>query len=168
MQVFIDGREGTTGLRIHERLSAFPDISLLTLPEERRKDPAARRELLHEADIAFFCLPDDAARESVALIDQLSGSKPKIIDASTAHRVAPGWVFGFPELVEGHWQAVARAETLALALGRALADDIAAKRSYFDQRVAIDANRRAFQDKIRQNREQWPSQYAYWEKRNWA
>jgi N-acetyl-gamma-glutamyl-phosphate reductase len=103
VQVFIDGREGTTGLRIHERLSAFPDISLLTLPEERRKHPAARRELLHEADIAFLCLPDDAARESAQLAQ---GSAVRIIDASTAHRTAQGWNYGFPELSAAHAQAV--------------------------------------------------------------
>ncbi len=103
MQVFIDGREGTTGLRIHERLSAFQDISLLTLPEELRKDPSARRELLHEADIAFLCLPDDAARESARLAE---GSAVRIIDASTAHRTAQGWNYGFPELSAAHAQAI--------------------------------------------------------------
>lgn len=103
MQVFIDGREGTTGLRIHERLSAFQDISLLTLPEERRKDPSARRELLHEADIAFLCLPDDAARESARLAQ---GSAVRIIDASTAHRTAQGWNYGFAELSAAHAQSI--------------------------------------------------------------
>ncbi len=98
-QVFIDGREGTTGLRISERLSARNGIALLTLDEEKRKDPDARKELLHEADIAFLCLPDDAARESVALSE---GGRVRIIDASTAHRTANGWRYGFPELSQAH------------------------------------------------------------------
>ncbi|HWR24296.1 MAG TPA: N-acetyl-gamma-glutamyl-phosphate reductase [Feifaniaceae bacterium] len=98
-RVFIDGGEGTTGLRIHERLSKQDGIALLTLDGEKRKDPAARKELLHTADVAFLCLPDDAARESVALSD---GSRVRIIDASAAHRTANGWRYGFPELSEAH------------------------------------------------------------------
>ena len=94
-KVFIDGSAGTTGLRIHERLSARDDLTLLTLPEETRKDPAARREMLHTADIAFLCLPDAAAKEAVALAE---GSKVAIIDTSTAHRTDPAWVYGFAEL----------------------------------------------------------------------
>lgn len=95
--VFIDGAAGTTGLEIAERLEGRSEFSLLTLDESRRKDPAARREALNEADFAVLCLPDDAAREAVALIDP--GSPTRVIDASTAHRVAPGWVYGFPEVV---------------------------------------------------------------------
>lgn len=98
-KVFIDGREGTTGLRIYERLCAQNDIALLTLEESKRKDSDARKKLLHEADIAFLCLPDDAARESVALAQ---GSCVRIIDASTAHRTENGWRYGFPELSLAH------------------------------------------------------------------
>ena len=93
--VFIDGSAGTTGLRIRERLSARPELSLLTLPEELRKDPAARRDALNSADVAFLCLPDDAAREAVSL---LSSPHTVVIDTSTAHRTDPSWVYGFPEL----------------------------------------------------------------------
>ena len=93
--VFIDGSAGTTGIRIEDRLSARADISLIRLPEELRKDPAARKEALHSSDIAFLCLPDAAAIEAVALAE---GSKVKIIDTSTAHRTNSAWAYGFPEL----------------------------------------------------------------------
>lgn len=94
-KVFIDGSAGTTGLRIHERLAGREDLSLMILPDGLRKDPSARKEALHAADIAFLCLPDDAARESVALAE---GSGVAIIDTSTAHRTVEGWEYGFPEL----------------------------------------------------------------------
>ena len=94
-KVFIDGSSGTTGLRIYERIEARTDIELIKLPEEKRKDEAARKEALHEADIAFLCLPDEAAREAVKLAE---GSDTVIIDTSTAHRTDPGWAYGFPEL----------------------------------------------------------------------
>ncbi len=97
--VFIDGAVGTTGLEIADRLAGRGEYTLLALDEARRKDPAARREALNEADFAILCLPDDAAREAVSLIDP--ASKVRVIDASTAHRVTPGWVYGFPEVV-GH------------------------------------------------------------------
>lgn len=97
--VFIDGAVGTTGLEIADRLSNRPEFTLVTLEGDRRKDPAARREALNDADFAVLCLPDDAAREAVALIDP--ASRVRVIDASTAHRVTPGWVYGFPEVV-GH------------------------------------------------------------------
>lgn len=97
--VFIDGAAGTTGLEIAERLAGRTEFELVVLDEARRKDPAARREALNEADFAILCLPDEAAREAVALIDP--HSRTRVIDASTAHRVAPGWVYGFPE-VTGH------------------------------------------------------------------
>jgi N-acetyl-gamma-glutamyl-phosphate reductase len=107
--VFIDGAAGTTGLEIAERLAGRGEFALLTLDETRRKDPIARREALNEAEFAILCLPDDAAREAVALIDE--GSATRVIDASTAHRVAPGWVYGFPEVV-GH-EHVAQARRLS-------------------------------------------------------
>ncbi|MCD8128188.1 MAG: N-acetyl-gamma-glutamyl-phosphate reductase [Oscillospiraceae bacterium] len=94
-KVFIDGSAGTTGLRIHERLSARTDITLLTLPEEVRKDPRARADALNGADIAFLCLPDAAAREAAGW---LQNGHTVLIDTSTAHRTAPGWAYGFPEL----------------------------------------------------------------------
>ena len=94
--VFIDGAAGTTGLEIAERLSGRAEFSLVTLDEGQRKDTAARRDALNSADFAILCLPDAAAREAVALIDPASGTR--VIDASSAHRVAPGWVYGFPEI----------------------------------------------------------------------
>jgi len=96
--VFIDGSVGTTGLRIRERLAAREDIALLTLPEELRKDAAARREALNTADIAFLCLPDAAAIEAVAMIDN---PHTAVIDTSTAHRTDPAWAYGMPELAGG-------------------------------------------------------------------
>ena len=107
--VFIDGAAGTTGLEIADRLAGRGEFALVTLGEERRKDPAARREALNEAEFAILCLPDDAAREAVALIDP--ASRTRVIDASTAHRVAPGWTYGFPEIV-GH-SAVAEAQRVS-------------------------------------------------------
>lgn len=93
--VFIDGAVGTTGLEIRERLTGRDDLSLVVLDEARRKDAAARREALNDADFVILCLPDDAAREAVALI---GNGATRVIDASTAHRVAPGWTYGFPEI----------------------------------------------------------------------
>ena len=95
--VFIDGAVGTTGLEIAERLAGRSEFALVTLDDARRKDTAARREALNDADFAILCLPDDAAREAVVLIDP--GSKVRVIDASSAHRVADGWTYGFPELI---------------------------------------------------------------------
>ncbi|MFU0841668.1 MAG: N-acetyl-gamma-glutamyl-phosphate reductase [Burkholderia sp.] len=94
-RVFIDGSHGTTGLRIQERLTGRTDLTLSVLPEALRKDPEARREALNSADIAILCLPDAASRESVSLI---TNPKTVVLDASTAHRTAPGWAYGFPEL----------------------------------------------------------------------
>ncbi|WP_411341130.1 N-acetyl-gamma-glutamyl-phosphate reductase [Sphingopyxis sp. J-6] len=102
--VFIDGAAGTTGLEIAERLAGRSEFSLITLDDARRKDVSARREALNGADFVILCLPDEAARESVAMIEN---NTTRVIDASTAHRVAPGWVYGFPE-VSGH-EAVAAA-----------------------------------------------------------
>jgi N-acetyl-gamma-glutamyl-phosphate reductase len=95
--VFIDGGAGTTGLEIGDRLGGRSEFDLVVLDDARRKDPAARAEALNGADFAILCLPDEAARQAVALIDP--ASRVRVIDASTAHRVAPGWVYGFPELV---------------------------------------------------------------------
>ncbi len=94
-KVFIDGSAGTTGLRIYERLSQRTDVQLITLPESVRKDVQARKQALNEADVAFLCLPDDAAKEAVAMVDNPS---TVVIDASTAHRTLPQWAYGFPEL----------------------------------------------------------------------
>ncbi|MFN4357752.1 N-acetyl-gamma-glutamyl-phosphate reductase [Sphingopyxis alaskensis] len=102
--IFIDGAAGTTGLEIAERLAGRHEFALIVLDAARRKDAAARREALNDADFVILCLPDDAAREAVAMIDN---DRTRVIDASTAHRVAPGWTYGFPEVV-GH-DAVAAA-----------------------------------------------------------
>ncbi len=102
-RVFIDGEAGTTGLQIRDRLLARADIDLISLDETQRKDTGARRDALHAADVAILCLPDAAARESALLAE---GSSVKLIDASTAHRTADGWVFGFPEFRPGQREAV--------------------------------------------------------------
>ena len=94
-KVFIDGSAGTTGLRIADRLAQRQDIELLRIPEQLRKDPNARRDAICSVDVAFLCLPDDAAREAIALVGD---TDTKIIDTSTAHRVDPNWVYGFPEI----------------------------------------------------------------------
>ncbi|MET0376306.1 MAG: N-acetyl-gamma-glutamyl-phosphate reductase [Rhizorhabdus sp.] len=104
--IFIDGAVGTTGIDIRDRLAGRSDLTVVTLDDDRRKDAAARAEALNDADIAILCLPDDAAREAVALVER---GTTRIIDASSAHRVAPGWTYGFPELRAGQAQAIAEA-----------------------------------------------------------
>ena len=94
-KVFIDGSAGTTGLRIRERLGTRQDIEIITLPDELRKDENARKQIINEADIVFLCLPDDAARQAVAMIEN---DNTIVIDTSTAHRTLEGWAYGFPEL----------------------------------------------------------------------
>ncbi|MGD9812228.1 MAG: N-acetyl-gamma-glutamyl-phosphate reductase [Sphingobium sp.] len=94
--IFIDGAAGTTGIEIRERLEGRPEFSLILLDDAQRKDQAARRQAINDADVVILCLPDDAAREAVSLI---ANDRTRVIDASTAHRVADGWTYGFPELV---------------------------------------------------------------------
>jgi N-acetyl-gamma-glutamyl-phosphate reductase len=96
--VFIDGESGTTGLGIRDRLAALRDVELRSLPAEHRRDPAARREMMAQVDLVVLCLPDDAAKQSAALADSLGNAAPKVLDASTAHRVDPDWTYGFAEM----------------------------------------------------------------------
>ena len=102
-KIYIDGKEGTTGLQIYERLGARDDLELLLIDEAKRKDTEERRKFLNAADIVFLCLPDAAAREAVSLIES---DHTRVIDASTAHRTADGWTYGFPELSGDHRAAI--------------------------------------------------------------
>ena len=126
--VFVDGAEGTTGLEIVERLSGRAEFELLTLPEGRRKDADARREAFAAAEFAILCLPDGAAREAVALA---AGQTVRLIDASSAHRVADGWTYGFPELVG--------AETVAGAVQKDITGILRVLGEYRDRDVLDDA-----------------------------
>ncbi len=108
--VFVDGQEGTTGLRIHEYLAGRRDVEVLAIAPERRKDAAERARLLNAADVAFLCLPDAAAREAATLV---TNPRTCLIDASTAHRTAPGWAFGLPELAPGQRDAIRASKRIA-------------------------------------------------------
>lgn len=110
-KIFIDGREGTTGLRINERFAGRGDVELLSIAPEKRKDIEERKRLINQSDITFLCLPDDAARESVGLIENDS---VRVIDTSTAHRTQEGWAYGFPELSEGHRQRIVKGQRIAV------------------------------------------------------
>jgi N-acetyl-gamma-glutamyl-phosphate reductase len=112
-KVFIDGEAGTTGLQIRERLAHARDIEVLSIDPDKRKDAQARQELMREADLIVLCLPDDAAREAVALADQLGADAPRILDASTAHRLADDWAYGFAELSGKQAKAIAGANRVA-------------------------------------------------------
>ncbi len=110
-KVFIDGSEGTTGLRIHERFQRREDITLLGIDPALRKDPNEKKKLINAADFVFLCLPDEAARESAALAEN---PEVVVIDASTAHRTEPGWAYGLPELSAAHRAAVQSGKRIAV------------------------------------------------------
>ncbi len=111
--VFIDGEAGTTGLEIRERLAGFGKLKVRSISSDQRKDPAARLALMREVDLVVLCLPDDAAIEAVAMAKSLGAAAPRVVDASTAHRVSPGWVYGFPELSGEQADAVRAARLVA-------------------------------------------------------
>jgi N-acetyl-gamma-glutamyl-phosphate reductase len=111
--VFIDGEAGTTGIEIRDRLAKLGAVQVKSIDPAKRKDATARQALMAEVDLVILCLPDDAALEAVALADALGARSPRIIDASTAHRVDPNWVYGFPEMAPGHAEKVARAKRVS-------------------------------------------------------
>lgn len=129
--VFVDGGSGTTGLGIAERLSAQNDVTVASIADDKRKDPEAKKALMAEVDLVILCLPDDAAKETVKLIDGMGNAAPKVLDASTAFRVAPDWAYGFPELAPDQVDKIRNASkvsnpgcypTGAIALLRPLVD----------------------------------------------
>jgi len=111
--VFIDGEAGTTGLGIRQRLEGMPEITLRSLPAAQRKDPSARQDMMGACDLVVLCLPDDAAREAVALARALASDTPKLLDASTAHRVDPEWTYGFPEIAPDQPPKIAAASKVS-------------------------------------------------------
>jgi len=130
-RIFIDGEAGTTGLEIREKLGPHKGVELVSIDPERRKDAGAKTELLASVDLAILCLPDEASRETAAIVESLGADGPRLLDASTAHRVADGWTYGFPELAAGQGEAIKRARkvsnpgcyaTGAIALLRPLVD----------------------------------------------
>jgi N-acetyl-gamma-glutamyl-phosphate reductase len=130
-KIFIDGEAGTTGLQIRDKLAGVSGLKLVSLPPEARKDAAAKQKLYGEVEVVILCLPDEAAKEAAHLIDGMGADGPRVIDASSAHRVAPGWTYGFPELIAGQGEAIAKANkvtnpgchaTGAIALLRPLTD----------------------------------------------
>jgi N-acetyl-gamma-glutamyl-phosphate reductase len=112
-KIFIDGDAGTTGLEIREKLAGEKTIELVSIAPDLRKEVSAKRDILARVDVAILCLPDAAAKETVALADELGEAGPRILDASTAHRVAPGWTYGFPELCSGQAEAIRKARRVA-------------------------------------------------------
>ncbi len=145
VKVFIDGEEGTTGLGIRERLSSMKNVEVVSIVPQFRKDPIVKKSLLSEVDLVILCLPDSAAKETVAIVDSLGDRGPKILDASTAHRITPGWVYGFPELYNGQIEAIRGARrvsnpgcysTGAIALLRPLID---ARLLSSDHQITINA-----------------------------
>ena len=110
-KVFIDGKAGTTGLRIAERLASRDDVEIISLPEELRKDYDARKKIINEADIVFLCLPDAAAIEAVGMVEN---ENTVLLDTSTAHRTDDAWAYGFPELSEKHYEKIKNSKRIAV------------------------------------------------------
>jgi N-acetyl-gamma-glutamyl-phosphate reductase len=129
--IFIDGEAGTTGLEIRRRVAEVAGLEVKSIPADKRKDAAARLDMMRAVDLVVLCLPDEAARQAMALLDELGKDAPKVIDASTAHRIAPGWVYGFPEMDASQAEAIRAARrvsnpgcypTAAIALIRPLVE----------------------------------------------